>query len=86
MIQWLDLFMNSIKIYSTVNCAYCKMAKDYLKDKGFEYEEFDVGTNVKSRNEMFEKTHQMGVPVIDINGKIIIGFKKEEIDSALKIH
>lgn len=62
------------------------MAKDYLKEKGFEYEELDVGTDAKSRTEMFEKTHQMGVPVIDINGKIIIGFKKNEIDSALKIN
>ena len=76
--------MTNIKIYTTPICAYCKMVKDYLKERGFEYEECDVSKDVKMRTEMFDKTHQMGVPVTEINGKFIIGFRKDEIDKALK--
>lgn len=73
-----------VKIYSTQTCPYCVMAKDYFRQKNVAYEEFDVSTDEKAREEMLSKSHQMGVPVIDINGAIIIGFNKVEIDRALK--
>lgn len=73
-----------VKIYSTQTCPYCVMAKDYFKQKNVAYEEFDVSTNEKAREEMLNKSHQMGVPVIDINGVIIVGFNRMEIDNALK--
>ena len=78
--------MNTIKIYSTPTCGYCKMAKEYLKSKGFEYEEYDVATDIAKQKEMIEKTGQFGVPVIDINGKIIIGFDRVKINESLGIN
>ena len=72
-----------VKIYSTQTCPYCVMAKDYFKQKNVAYEEFDVSADEKAREEMLNKSHQMGVPVIDINGIIIVGFNRMEIDKAL---
>lgn len=78
--------MNTIKIYSTPTCGYCKMAKEYFKSKGFEYEEYDVATDIAKQKEMIDKTGQFGVPVIDINGKIIIGFDRVKINECLGIN
>ena len=74
-----------VKIYSTSTCPYCVMAKDYLKKSGVEYQDFDVSIDEKAREELVAKSHQMGVPVIDINGTIIVGFNRPEIDKALKM-
>jgi glutaredoxin-like YruB-family protein len=71
-------------IYSTPTCPYCKMAKDYLGEQGVKYEDFDVSEDQERSQEMVKKSGQMGVPVIDIGGTIIIGFDKEKIDQALK--
>lgn len=60
------------------------MAKDYFDSLGVQYEEFDVATNVEKRQEMVEKSGQMGVPVIIVNGEIVLGFDKPKIDEALK--
>ena len=73
-----------IKIYTTSTCSYCETAKEYLKEKNARYKECDVSIDEKARDEMIAKSHQMGVPVIDINGKIIIGFNRQEIDKALE--
>jgi len=59
------------------------MAKEYLKERNVAYEERDVSRDEKSREEMVNKSKQMGVPVIEIDGKIIIGFDRSEIDQAL---
>ena len=75
--------MAKIKIYSTPQCGFCKMAKDYFDSKKWEYEEYDVTKDVGKQKEMIEKTGQMGVPVIDIDGKIIIGFDKPKIDKLM---
>ena len=72
-----------IIIYSTPACPYCLMAKEYFKKNNINYEEFDVSVDEKSAKEMIEKSHQLGVPVIDIDGSIIIGFDKAAIDKAL---
>jgi glutaredoxin 3 len=72
-----------VKIYTTTTCPYCQMAKEYLKEKNVNYEERDVSSDEAAQKEMIDKSHQMGVPVIDIDGKIIIGFNKTEIDKAL---
>jgi glutaredoxin len=61
------------------------MAKEYFTKNNVEYEEFNVASDEKAREEMFGKSHQMGVPVIDINGAIIIGFDKGNIQKALGI-
>ncbi|MEK7553629.1 MAG: glutaredoxin domain-containing protein [Patescibacteria group bacterium] len=73
-----------VKIYSTPTCPYCVMAKDYFKKLGVEYQDFDVSIDEKAREELVAKSHQMGVPVIDIDGTIIVGFNRPEIDKALK--
>lgn len=59
------------------------MAKEYLKEKNVSYEEYDVSSDEKAQKEMIAKSGQMGVPVIDINGEIIVGFNKPEINKAL---
>src|SRR3989344_4320490 len=68
----------SVKIYTTPTCPYCKMAKEYIKSKGVKYTEYDVSKDEKRANEMIEKSGQMGVPVLDIKGKIIVGFDRAE--------
>lgn len=73
-----------VKVYSTDNCPYCVMAKEYLKEKRIDFEEIDVGADREAAQEMVEKSGQMGVPVIEIDGKIIVGFNKSEIDRALE--
>jgi len=75
--------MSKVVIYSTPTCAYCKLAKQYFEENKVEYEEKNVFEDLKAREEMVTKSQQMGVPVIDIDGQIIIGFNKPEIESAL---
>jgi glutaredoxin len=60
------------------------MAKEYLKSKNIEFEDVDVGSNMERAMEMIQKSGQQGVPVLDVNGKVIIGFNKPAIDQALK--
>ncbi len=76
--------MAKVKVYSTPQCPWCKKAKDYLKSKDVAYEDINVAADEKSREEMIEKSGQMGVPVLDINGTIIIGYDVDAIDQALK--
>lgn len=73
-----------IKIYSTATCPYCEMAKEFLKNSNVKFEEVDVSENQSAQDEMVEKSGQMGVPVIDIDGKIIIGFDRTAVEEALK--
>ncbi len=73
----------SVNIYSTQSCPYCVMVKDYLKKKNVQFADYDVGRDQVKAQEMIKKSGQMGVPVVDINGKIIIGFNRPEIDKAL---
>ncbi|HUY69511.1 MAG TPA: glutaredoxin domain-containing protein [Candidatus Tyrphobacter sp.] len=72
-----------IKIYTTPTCVYCKMAKEYFGKNNLAFEEHDVSKDEASLNEMVAKSHQMGVPVIDVNGTIVVGFDKGAIESAL---
>ena len=75
----------SVKVYSTPTCPYCKMVKDFLSENNIPFEDIDVSRDTQAANDMVEKSRQMGVPVTDIDGKIIVGFNKEEIASALGI-
>jgi glutaredoxin-like YruB-family protein len=75
--------MAKVTIYSTPTCPYCKMAKEYLKENGVEYADIDVSADAQKAQVMIEKSGQMGVPVIDVDGKIIVGFDKEELKKAL---
>ena len=73
----------NIKVYSTRSCPWCIKAKEFFKSKNIEFTDIDVGANQKAAQEMINKSGQMGVPVIDIDGKIIVGFDKEAIEEAL---
>lgn len=75
--------MKKIRIYSTPTCVYCKMAKDFFKKNNITYEDFNVAEDEKAREEMVEKSHQLGVPVIDIDGEIYVGFNRAELEKAL---
>ncbi|MDO8584817.1 MAG: glutaredoxin family protein [bacterium] len=75
----------SVKIYSTPTCTYCKMAKDFFQKSGVKYDEVDVSADMDARKEMVEKSHQLGVPVIDVEGEIFVGFNRSELAKALGI-
>jgi glutaredoxin 3 len=77
--------MTKPKVYSTPSCPWCHKVKDFLKEHNIDFEDIDVASDHEAAHEMVEKSGQMGVPVIDINGKIIVGFNKPEIESALGI-
>jgi glutaredoxin-like YruB-family protein len=72
-----------IKVYSTSTCPACEAAKEYLKYKGVTYEEYNVETDETKAMEMINMTGQTGVPVLDINGNILVGFSKQRIDSLI---
>ena len=75
--------MANIKIYTTPSCAFCKQAKEYFKSKGLEYTEYDVSKDTDKQKEMIDKTVQFGVPVIDIDGKIVVGFDRSTVETLL---
>lgn len=72
-------------VYSTPSCPYCTSAKQFLKEHNISYEDIDVRKEPDKAREMIEKSGQMSVPVLDINGTIIVGFDKEAIKKALKL-
>ncbi len=75
----------TIAIYTTPTCVYCKMTKAFFKENNVVYEEKDVSIDKKSRDEMVKKSGQLGVPVIDIDGQITVGFDKEKLSQLLGI-
>lgn len=78
--------MSKVQIYTTPTCVYCKMAKEFFKNNNVEYEEKNVAMDAGARDEMIQKSGQMGVPVIDIEGKIIVGFDQPKLKEALNIN
>lgn len=74
-----------VTIYSTPTCPYCHIAKDFFKENKIKFKDIDVSKNRKAAEEMIEKSGQMGVPVIVIGEKVIVGFDREAIKKALKI-
>ncbi len=77
--------MPKIKIYTAPFCVYCKKAKELFDKNGFNYEEIDIAKNNDVAQEIMKKTSQMGIPVIDINSKIIVGFKENDIKKELNL-
>jgi glutaredoxin-like YruB-family protein len=76
--------MKNVTIYSTPTCVYCGLAKTFFKEKSIPFVEHNVATDLAKRKEMIDKTGQMGVPVIEVNGEVIVGFDESKIESALK--
>ena len=75
--------MANIKVYSTETCPYCKMAEQFLQKNNVQFEAVDVSANQAAAQEMISKSGQMGVPVLDIDGQIIVGFDKGMIKKLL---
>lgn len=73
----------AVILYSTENCPYCHMARDYLNELGVEFENRDVGEDEAAAQEMITKSDQMGVPVIEVGEVIIVGFEREAVRKAL---
>jgi len=74
-----------VKVYSTPTCPYCIRAKQFLKDNNVEFENIDVSSDQAAAEEMIRKSGQMGVPVLEIEDEIIVGFDKEKIKQTLGI-
>ena len=77
--------MKKVTIYSTPSCHFCRMAKDFFKEKNVEFVDFDVSTDLIKRKEMIDKSGQMGVPVILIEDQIVVGFNQPKIMELLDI-
>ena len=81
--------LNSAKpqvlVYSTATCPWCMKAKEFLKANNILFKDINVGADEKARKDMFEKSHQFGVPVIDINGEIIVGYDPARMKKILKL-
>lgn len=75
--------MDKIKVYSTPTCPWCRMLKDYLIEKKVEFENIDVSSDRNAADEMVEKSGQLGVPQIEINGRMIVGFDRDAIEEEL---
>ncbi|HET6452116.1 MAG TPA: glutaredoxin domain-containing protein [Spirochaetia bacterium] len=74
----------AVTIYTTPTCGYCKVAKEFFRSQHVSFTEYNVASDRQRADEMVRKSGQMGVPVIDVNGKVIVGFNKPEIERALR--
>lgn len=73
----------NVTVYTTSTCPWCVKAKEYLSSKGVNYEEKNVSMDRAAAGEMIQKSGQRGVPVLDIDGNIVVGFDQERIDTLL---
>lgn len=72
-------------VFSTPTCSYCNTAKRYFREKGIQFRDVDVSRDTAAARDMVRRSGQMGVPVIDIGGKIVVGFDRSKIDRILAI-
>ena len=77
--------MIEVKVYSTATCPWCHKAKEFFKANNVKFKNIDVGEDEKGRDEMIEKSGQMGVPVIDIDGTIVVGYDEPKFKELLKL-
>jgi len=77
--------MSKVTIYSTPTCPWCQKTKEFFTENKVEYQEINVAADQKAAQDMFQKSGQMGVPVTDINGEIIVGFDKPKLKKALHL-
>ena len=74
----------AVTIYTTPTCGYCTKAKQYFQQNKVPFTEYNVAQDPRRAEEMVRKSGQMGVPVIDVHGKIIVGFNQPEVERALR--
>ena len=76
---------HQVTIYTTPTCSWCQAVKDYLSGRGIDFEEVDVAADVDRARELVEKTGQYSVPVVDIDGEMVVGFDRPRIDALLEL-
>ena len=79
----MSMASHSVTIYSTPSCVYCRLAKQYFNENNVDFQEIDVAADQQKAEEMIEKSGQLGVPVIEIDDQVIVGFDKPKIQKAL---
>ncbi len=77
---------HEVIIYTTPTCSWCQAAKDYLRAREIEFEEVDVSADPDRAREMVERSGQYGVPVLEIDGEMIVGFDRARIDELLRLN
>ena len=77
--------MKHVGIYTTPTCVWCKRAKEFFTEHGVPYEEYNVATDAARREEMIQRSGQLGVPVIDVEGDLTVGFDEDRLKSLLGI-
>lgn len=77
--------MKDVTIYTTPSCGWCRVAKQFFQHHGVEYSEKDVAADAEARVQMVEKSGQLGVPVIDIGGDVVVGFNQPKLMELLEI-
>ena len=75
----------TVKVYSTPTCPYCKLAKDFLKEQKIPFEDINVAENSAAANDMVKLSGQMGVPVIEVGGQVIVGWNRQALEDALHL-
>ena len=73
-------------VFSTPSCSFCNMAKKYFREKGIKFRDVDVSRDQAAARDMVRRSGQSGVPVIDIGGKVIVGFDRSKINKLLGIN
>lgn len=73
----------TVVVYSTPTCPYCHQVKDFLREKGVPFTDHNVATDREARESMIQKSGQMGVPVIDVDGTIVVGFNRGKLEDIL---
>jgi glutaredoxin 3 len=77
--------MAKVKVYTTPTCVYCVTVKNFLKEKNIDFQEVDVSQDKEAADQMIEKTGQMGVPVIEIDQEVVVGFDRDKIIKLLNL-
>ena len=80
---WVIAMENKVKVYSTPTCPWCRRVKEYLTQNRIRFEDADVSTDRAAAEEMIKKSGQMGVPVTEIDGELVVGFDKPTLDKKL---
>ena len=81
-----EKIQSKVVVFSTPTCSFCNMAKSYFREKGVKFTDIDVSRDQAAAIDMVRRSGQMGVPVIDIGGKVVVGFDRSQINSLLGIN
>ncbi len=73
----------TVVVYSTPTCPYCTQVKEYLKSKNVPFSDYNVATDLEARNAMIQKSGQLGVPVIEVDGQVVVGFNRNKLEELL---